>query len=91
MTCTRWHRLGERCECGRLTIPTRFYYKETGQKIHGHAVIEDLSHDKAEAAYLELRGERLVLPRAEELEQIEKPHTTNKKPYAKKPKRLRRK
>ena len=38
MTCTKWHRLGERCECGHLTVPARFY--------------GELTHEKAEEAYL---------------------------------------
>lgn len=37
MAC--WHRLGERCECGHLTVPARFY-------------ADDATHEQAEAAYL---------------------------------------
>lgn len=40
---THWHRLGERCWCGVLTAPARFYWN--GDK--------ELSQEKVEAAYLE--------------------------------------
>jgi len=42
MECPRWHRLGERCECGRITAPARFYHQE-GQELH---------QDQVEAAYI---------------------------------------
>ena len=32
MTCNRWHRLGERCECGHITVPARFYADGANQK-----------------------------------------------------------
>jgi hypothetical protein len=42
MACPSWHRLGERCECGHIGTPARFY-GPTG----------DYPQDKAQAAYLE--------------------------------------
>ena len=60
-----WHRLGERCECGHLTAPARFY-KDAEQ---------------AEAAYLGFLKEHMPelwrkLATCEEPSE-EKPHTTN--------------
>lgn len=95
------HRLGERCECGHLTVPVRFYWKEQ----------KEVTHEKAEAAYLEhLREhmpklyEKLVessrpitrkhknLGEVEEaLQERERPHMANKKPHTTIPGRLRRK
>lgn len=52
IVCPRWHRLGERCECGHVTIPARFYW--IGDKEQTHA--------KAEERYLEfLKGSGLKL------------------------------
>lgn len=45
MTCARWHRLGERCQCGHLTVPARFY--------------KDATHKQAEAAYLAFLEEHM--------------------------------
>lgn len=42
VNCNRWHRLGERCECGHITVPARFYWDG-----------KEIGHDKAEAAYLD--------------------------------------
>lgn len=47
MTCTRWHRLGERCECGHVTVPARFYW--VGDK--------EQTHEKAEERYMEFLGQ----------------------------------
>ena len=32
MDCPKWHRLGERCECGHVTVPARFYADDATQK-----------------------------------------------------------
>lgn len=72
MTC--WHRLGERCECGHLSVPARFYADDATQK-------------QAEAAYLGFLKENMP-ERYEKLAICEEP--SEEKPHATKvPSRLR--
>lgn len=48
-----YHRLGERCRCGHVTLPARFYWEMKGEKI------VEVSQEKAEQAYLEHLKERM--------------------------------
>lgn len=63
---THWHRLGERCECGHLTVPARFYADATQEQA-----------EKAYLAHLEevnpALWEKLAI---HEEPSEEKPHTT---------------
>lgn len=42
-----FHRLGERCRCGHLTLPARFYWETKNDKV------TEVSQEKAEQSYLE--------------------------------------
>lgn len=87
---SHWHRSGERCWCGHLTAPARFYWN--GDK--------ELPQEKVEAAYLEWlkehkpeRYKKLAVSRPitrkhknlaeveEALRKRERPHTANKRPH----------
>lgn len=68
MAC--WHRLGERCECGHLSLPARFY-------------ADDATHEQAEKAYLGFlkenmpeRYEKVSRKAIYEEPSVEKPHAT---------------
>lgn len=72
------HRLGERCHCGHLTLPARFYWEVKNDKV------VEVSQEEAEQAYLEHlkehvpeRYEKLQKPHTTEPTQIERPHATN--------------
>lgn len=63
IACPHWHRLGERCECGHVTVSARFCRDKTCgislEKVVSKAdrtksdILGDISHEKAEARYLE--------------------------------------
>lgn len=46
---SHWHRLGERCSCGHLTAPARFYWKNE----------KEVSQEQAEKAYLDYLKENM--------------------------------
>jgi len=52
MDCHRWHRLGERCECGFIGTPARFYLKDYGG---------GETQEEAQGAYLKWAAENGVL------------------------------
>lgn len=97
MTCLRWHRLGERCECGHVTVPARFFKDDATQE---QAEVRYLAHLEVEKPE---RYERLTVPSRPitrkhknlgeveaSLRQRERPHTVNNEPHATNvPKRLR--
>ena len=80
MTC--WHRLGERCRCGHVTLPCRFYWASKGDKM------VELTQEQAEQGYLEHLKENM--PKLyEKLATYEEP--SEEKPHTTIPGRLRRK
>lgn len=51
--CQKWHRYGERCICGYLSVPSPFYAAEGKQ---GDKDFKERTHEEAEKAYLEWLG-----------------------------------
>lgn len=94
LTCTRWHRLGERCQCGHVTVPAQFYKEKKPEEAY-LAFLEENMPELHEKLCVPSRPITSKYKSGAEvraaLRKRERPHTTNKKPCASDaPKRLRR-